>query len=216
MNLLFDYDGTLHDTAHIYIPAFRLAYSTLVKRGLAPDQEFTDERIKSWLGYSPKEMWTTLLPDQPWSRLMDASAVVTSEMVRSVADGQARLFPGTEETLQQLKDDGYHLIFLSNCKHAYMEQHRSTFRLDRFFDDYYCSEDYTYAPKYEIFFHIQKDHPGQYIVIGDRFHDLQIAEKYGLPSIACVYGYGREDEFFAANEVMKDIRELPEAIGRLL
>ena len=73
MNLLFDYDGTLHDTAHIYIPAFRLAYRTLVERGLAPDQDFTDEEIKSWLGYSPKEMWTALLPDQPWSRLMDAS-----------------------------------------------------------------------------------------------------------------------------------------------
>ena len=56
MNLLFDYDGTLHDTAHIYIPAFRLAYRTLVERGLAPSQDFTDEEIKSWLGYSPKEM----------------------------------------------------------------------------------------------------------------------------------------------------------------
>ena len=216
MNLLFDYDGTLHDTAHIYIPAFRLAYRSLVQRGLAPDQDFTDDVIKSWLGYSPKEMWTTLLPDQPWSRLMDASAVVTAEMVRRIADGQARLFPGTEETLQQLKNDGYHLLFLSNCKKAYLKQHQATFGLERYFEDFYCSEDYDYVPKYEIFLRIQKDHPGSYIIIGDRFYDLQIAEKYGLPAIACGYGYGREDEFCGASEIIKDIRELPEAIGRLL
>ncbi|MGN0713372.1 MAG: HAD family hydrolase [Anaerovoracaceae bacterium] len=215
MNLLFDYDGTLHDTAHIYIPAFRLAYHTLVQRGLAPDQDFTDDEIKGWLGYSPKEMWTTLLPDQPWSKLMDASAVVTVEMVRRIADGQARLFPGTEATLRQLKTDGHHLFFLSNCKKAYMKQHQSTFDLERYFEDFYCSEDYDYAPKYEIFLRIQKDHPGSYVIIGDRFHDLQIAEKYGLPAIACSYGYGREDEFSGANERIQDIRELPEAIGRL-
>ena len=146
---------------------------------------------------------------------MDASAVVTAEMVRRIADGQARLFPGTEATLRQLKTDGYHLFFLSNCKKAYMKQHQSTFDLERYFEDFYCSEDYDYAPKYEIFLRIQKDHPGSYVIIGDRFHDLQIAEKYGLPAIACSYGYGREDEFSGANERIQDIRELPEAIGRL-
>ncbi|MGN1414353.1 MAG: HAD family hydrolase [Anaerovoracaceae bacterium] len=216
MNLLFDYDGTLHDTAHIYIPAFRLAYRTLVQRGLAPDRDFTDEEIKSWLGYSPKEMWTTLLPNQPWSRLMDASAVVTAEMVRRIAEGQARLFPGTEETLLQLKNAGHCLLFLSNCKKAYMKQHQSAFGLERYFDGFYCSEDYDYMPKYEIFLRIQKDHPGPYIVIGDRFHDMQVAEKHGLLSIACNYGYGREDEFCEANTVIQEIRDLPEAIGRLL
>lgn len=147
---------------------------------------------------------------------MDASAVVTAEMVRRVADGQARLFPGTEETLWQLKTDGHHLLFLSNCKKSYMKQHQATFGLDRFFEDFYCSEDYDYAPKYEIFLHIQKDHPGSYVIIGDRFHDLQIAEKHGLPAIACSYGYGRDAEFCEANAVIKDIRDLPEAIGRLL
>lgn len=215
MNLLFDYDGTLHDTAHIYIPAFRLAYASLVRRGLAPIRDFTDDEIKGWLGYSPKEMWTTLLPDQPWALLMDASAIVTAEMVRGIADGQARLFPGAEETLQGLKERGFHLIFLSNCKHAYMEQHRATFGLDRFFEAFYCSEDFGYIPKYEIFTQIQKDCPGHFIVIGDRFHDLEVAEKHGLPSIACSYGYGREEEFCKASAVIKDIRQLPEAIGRL-
>ena len=97
-----------------------------------------------------------------------------------------------------------------------MKQHQTTFGLDRYFEDFYCSEDYDYVPKYEIFLRIQKNHPGSYVIIGDRFHDLQIAEKYGLPAIACGYGYGREDEFCGANAIIKDIRDLPEAIGRLL
>lgn len=215
-NLIFDYDGTIHDTAHIYIPAFRTAYASLVKRRMAPERTFPEKEIRSWLGYSPKEMWTALLPDQPWEALRDASDMITAEMVRSVADGKARLFPGSEDVLAQLKDAGYHLLILSNCRQAYLQQHRSTFQLDRFFEDYYCSEDFGYAPKYEIFPEIRKAHPGKHLIIGDRFHDLETAEKHGLPSVACAWGYGDEDEFRRASAKLTDIRQLPETIGRLL
>ena len=35
MNIIFDYDGTLHETLYIYKPAFLKAYDWLVKNGYA-------------------------------------------------------------------------------------------------------------------------------------------------------------------------------------
>ena len=35
VNLLFDYDGTLHDSLAIYAPAVLAAYDDLASRGLA-------------------------------------------------------------------------------------------------------------------------------------------------------------------------------------
>ena len=214
--LIFDYDGTLHNTARIYIPAFRLAYEDLKARGLAEDRAVTDEEISSWLGYSPKDMWTTFLPDLTWEQMAHSSAIVTESMVHSVESGKASLFPGTEETLASLVNDDYKLLFLSNCKHAYMEQHRRSFRLDRFFTDYYCTEDFDYAPKYEIFETIRKDYPGSYVIIGDRFHDIETAEKHGLPAIGCAYGYGSREELAYAAAIIDDIRQLPDALKGIL
>ena len=51
-NLIFDYDGTLHETMRIYGPAFRKNYENLVSRGLAPAREFSDAEISGWLGFT--------------------------------------------------------------------------------------------------------------------------------------------------------------------
>lgn len=213
--LIFDYDGTLHNTAKIYVPAFRKAYEFLTSQGMVKDRTFTDEEISSWLGYSPKDMWTTFLPDLTWEQLRAPSAMITGELLQQIATGKARLFDGTLDVLQALVHDGYKLLYLSNCTHDYMEQHRKTFGLDRFFTAYYCTEDYDYAPKYEIFESIQKDYPGNYAVIGDRFHDIETAEKHGLPAIGCAYGYGSRDELAYASVIIDDIRQLPDALQAL-
>lgn len=40
--LLFDYDGTLHESLRIYAPAMQAVYDRLVDRGLAPPRRLTD------------------------------------------------------------------------------------------------------------------------------------------------------------------------------
>ena len=44
MTLIFDFDGTLHQTARIYIPAFRAARAALVAQGY-PVRAFADAEI---------------------------------------------------------------------------------------------------------------------------------------------------------------------------
>ena len=211
--LLFDYDGTLHDCSKIYIPAFRKVYETLEKKGIAEKREFTDRQISSWLGYSPEEMWKTFFPSLSPVQAENSSSLIGREMLRSVQEGRACLYDGTEDVLKLLRKKGYLLLFLSNCKRDYMDLHRNHFCLDRFFTAYYCGEDFGYKPKYEIFRQIQADFPGTYVIIGDRFHDMEIAQKHNLKAVGCAYGYGNIEELSCADAIIQNIRQLPESLN---
>ena len=61
--IIFDYDGTIHDTLRIYEPAFRKTYKWLVDQNLAEERIIESSEIASWLGLNSKEMWDEFLPE---------------------------------------------------------------------------------------------------------------------------------------------------------
>jgi len=215
-NLIFDYDGTIHNSMKTYAPAFRTAYRWLAENGyVSAEREYTDKEISYWLGFNSTDMWNNFQPDLSLEVREKARRILGKDMADRVKRGEGELFPHTEETLAKLKSDGYTLIFLSNCRRAYMNLHTNVFGLDRFFDRFYCCEDYNFIPKYRIFREIKKNHSGNFIVIGDRFHDIETAVKNGLRSIGCSYGYGSPEELSSADIVVSDIRQIPEAVKSL-
>jgi len=207
-NLIFDYDGTLHDSIKIYAPAFRLAYAYLASLSLAGNKEWTDHEISRWLGFSSKDMWNAFMPDLPQSMKDECSGLIGDAMLRFVHDGKAQLYPHALETLQQLITDGYTLIFLSNCKRNYMLAHIEQFHLEHYFSAFYCTEDFAFQAKYEIFNTINRDFSGEFIIIGDRFQDMEIAEKHGLKSIGCSYGYGEKQELLYASATASSVEQI--------
>lgn len=215
-NLIFDYDGTLHRTMLTYAPAFRATCKMLAEKGYLPEKEYTEDEISYWLGFNSTDMWNTFLPDLPDDIKKMARIFLGKEMGSRVDSGEAALFPHTEEVLAELKAKGHTLIFLSNCRVRYMERHTKIFGLDRYFDYFYCCEEYDFIPKYQIFRLFSLQHKGEFIVIGDRFHDIETAEKNGLKSIGCGYGYGRGNELSAADIIVEDITEIPAAVEKLL
>lgn len=218
-NIIFDYDGTLHDCAKIYVPAFRVGHRYLVEKGFLEYREYPDEEVISYLGYSPKQMWEQFAPQLSGELKRRVTMIVSDEMARLTDEGKSVFYEGVEETLQTLAESGHRLIFLSNCLHSYMEQHRTAHGLDRFFSGYYCSEDYGYKPKPVIFRETIKPQQGTYsdkfIVVGDRRFDLETAWENGLSSVGCLYGYAPKGELDNADRLISDIRQLPKAIGEL-
>lgn len=211
INLIFDYDGTLHNSIKIYAPAFRSAYTYLIEKGIAASKEFSDKEISYWLGFTAEEMWRCFLPYLSDEEEQKCISLIGREMINLINKGMAELYPHAENVLQKLKDIGYNLIFLSNCKHAYMEAHIKQFQLDRFFSAFYSSEDFGFISKHEIFHTIKSDWTGDSIIIGDRFHDMEIAEIHKLKSVGCLYGYGTLAELKSATwriEKLSDILQL--------
>lgn len=215
-NLIFDYDGTLHQSMLTYAPAFRATCKMLADMGYMPEKEYTDEEISYWLGFNSTDMWNNFLPDVPAEIKEKARVFLGENMGQRIENGEGALYPHAEDVLAELKEQGHTLIFLSNCRVKYMERHSRVFRLDRFFDYFYCCEEFDFIPKYQIFRLFSLQHKGRFIVIGDRFHDIETAEKNGLKSIGCGYGYGKKGELSAADIIVGDITEIPDAVKKIL
>lgn len=215
-NLIFDYDGTLHDCIRIYAPAFRRAYAQLVSDGAMPEREWEEAELSRWLGYSARDMWDAFAPNLPPEQKERCSQIIGREMLRAVQAGEARLYPGVPSLLDQLRTNGHRLILLSNCKRAYLEAHRVHFQLDQYFTSCFCGEDFNWIPKQVILRQMLPELNGETLVIGDRVHDMEAARQNGLRAIGCAYGYGTPEELHSASAVVSTPRELIGALDFLL
>lgn len=215
-NLIFDYDGTIHESMKTYAPAFRNTCKWLSDNGYMPEKEYTDKEISYWLGFNSTDMWNKFLPDASIEIREKARVMLGEDMAARVENGGGALFPNAEQVLEKLKKQGHTLIFLSNCRIKYMERHARVFGLKRFFDYFYCCEEFDFIPKYQIFRLFSLQHKGQYIVIGDRFHDIETAVQNGLKSIGCGYGYASDGELENADIIVNDITEIPSAVEKLI
>lgn len=215
-NLIFDYDGTIHESMKTYAPAFRNTCKWLVDNGYIQEKKYTDKEISYWLGFNSTDMWSTFQPDLRPEIREKARIMLGEDMAQRIENGEGALFPNAGSVLAELKNQGHTLIFLSNCRVHYMERHSRVFGLDRFFDYFYCCEEYDFIPKYQIFRLFSLQHKGQYIVIGDRFHDIETAVQNGLKSIGCGYGYSTDGELDKADIIVNDITDIPSAVEKLL
>ncbi len=215
MNLIFDYDGTLNNCLKTYRPAFNKAYQWLVEHGYAESKTFSDKEISYWLGFTGTEMWKQFMPNLDYDIREFCRNMISTKTINQVKSGNAEWYPHAREILKQLKQDGHTLIFLSNCRRQYLEAHNAVFQLDELFDNFYYAEAFNGIPKYEIFQRFQSEYTGEFVAIGDRFHDIELATKNHLKSIGCLYGYATDGELNQATVLIHDITELPTAIKNL-
>ena len=89
--LVFDYDGTLHDTIRIYAPAFKKAYQYLTEKRLAPKRDWTDREISRWLGYSSRDMWNSFMPNLSEKEKEICSNMIGQELLQSIRTGRCSI-----------------------------------------------------------------------------------------------------------------------------
>ncbi len=207
--IFFDYDGTLHDASQIYIPAFKEAYDYLIKEHQAPKRHFSHETIANYLGQTPKEMWDQFGKDIPQHAREAASKVLSKAMKTRILNQEAVLYDGALDTLAYLKDKGYTLVFISNCKNYYLEAHNDQFNLENYFDTLVCSETFPdIQDKDKVLARIKPTLPGQMVIVGDRHHDMTAGQKNNLKTIGASYGYGNPEELKDADILIDDITDL--------
>ena len=89
MILLFDFDGTLHNTKHLYGCAFRKGYDMLVAEGFAPEHYYADDDVSKYLGVNAPDMWNSFMPDLPEEMKHKASMRIGEELINGILNGQA-------------------------------------------------------------------------------------------------------------------------------
>lgn len=214
--VIFDWDGTLHDTKKLYGASVRRAVEEACQAGImprVPDEKMTDEALAQYLGLNVKDMWSRFMPGLDDAAALQIGANVGRYMVETVREGGASLYPGAQEILRELKKAGYVLLFCSNCQKAYMEAHRSYFGLDEWISGFYCSEAFGQIPKWEIVRKIRDQWPEDFVMVGDRASDMEAAlRNAGICGIGCAYGFGNRDELKDAAFIAEDVRDIPNII----
>ena len=200
---------------HIYRLALTRGYQWLVDEGIAAPRELSEADMAANIGLTVQEAWARMCPELPWDVTKNAAKIVGDTMHALIADGTARLYPGVPEMLQELKDAGHALVFLSNCRTVYLEVSRRAFDLDRWFDGYYAAEQYDDIPKEEIFEIIRREFAGPYIAVGDRYKDLALARAHDLASIGCLYGCGSREELAGATCLAESPAEIPDLVAHI-
>lgn len=220
--IIFDYDGTLHESLVLYKAAFIEAYKFLVERvpqavleaGYTLDKEWSDQEISQWLGYNKDDMWALFMPNLSPSLKEKCGRQIGERMTKLLLEGNGVLYKGAVRTLNYLRSKGYKLIFLSNCSESYMQTHREIFGLDTYFDVFACAGQYKGYSKAEILsdlilqdaVHLQKG--VQHYMVGDRAQDVELANIHALEMIACDYGYSQDGELDCVKRHIQRIIDL--------
>ena len=128
------------------------------------------------------------------------------------------VYPGVEEMLQKLKEDGLMLAVATSKPELFSKQILEHFALTRYFDFIGgAAMDETRTTKVEVLSYalqeLQVD-PAKAVMIGDRENDMEAASLLGTESIGVLYGYGSKEEL--ANAGAKVFAETPMDICRII
>ena len=213
--IVFDLDGTIHDTMRIYEPAFNEGYQMLADTGLVQPHTFTPDELRRNIGLTVQEAWSILHPELSWEQVEPYVSHIGDKMHALMARGRGSLYEGVPPMLDEVKAAGHTLVLLSNCASQYKEAARAAYGLDRWFSAYYSAEEHNWLSKERMFELIRQRFPGPYIAVGDRYKDIALADAHEMSCIGCLYGFGTPEELAPATCLADSPAEIAGLVERL-
>lgn len=205
-NIIFDLDGTLVDTVKVTIPAFESVMEDLKNKKLIQNIP-SKKDIMKYIGYPIDQIFINLYGSND-NKLVEESVKLLDHYEEIIIrENNNIFFDGVLEVLNYLKEKGYNIMILSNCNIAYLNSILNK-GIEKYIDKPYCSEMFDWEDK-EIVMKkiIDLNKKEEYIMVGDRKHDIIAAKNNGIKSIGCEYGYGKH-EIISADIIIKNIKEL--------
>jgi HAD superfamily hydrolase (TIGR01509 family) len=210
--VLFDNDGVLVDTEHLYLEAGRATLAEIgVELSLEAYQEISLRQGRSVFdlagerGHSVDEIQLLREKrDQRYARQLERGVTV---------------IPGAIEAVQQLRRDGMRLAIVTTCPGRHFEiQHRDTGLLE-LFEFVLVREDYPrskpYPDPYATAVKRIGLNPDSCIAIEDTQRGVDSASAAGVRCFACRSHLTAGTTFEGAVAVLDSVSELPSAVRRL-
>lgn len=182
--LVFDWDGTLADSANTIVRAMQTAIMQLQLE--ARDDAAVRDVIGLGLAEAARKLYPGLSPAE-----VDTLAAGYKSHYRALMTETIPLFPGVADTLEELATQGYLLAVATG---------KSRIGLDRSLRDTGLAECFAVSRCADEFF--SKPHPGMLLelmsetgaapdstlMIGDSVWDMEMAGRANVPAVAVSYG----------------------------
>jgi phosphoglycolate phosphatase len=181
--LVFDWDGTLIDSASAIVACIQAACREL--RLPVPD----DARASHVIGLGLKDALSYAIPGLPAD---DYGRVVESYRRHFLArDPEIPLFPGTRAMLVGLRDRGHLLAIATGKSRAGLYRALTNTGLQPFFSASRCADQCASKPAPDMLCELMEElgvESMKTLMIGDTVHDLQMAAAAGVGAVGVSHG----------------------------
>ncbi|UFU00050.1 HAD family hydrolase [Radiobacillus kanasensis] len=209
--ILFDLDGTLSDPK---VGITKSVQYALHKMGI--DEPDTD-KLECFIG-PPLQVSFAEHYNFDEARIPKAIDLYR-ERFKEKGMFENELYSNIPLLLKSLKEQGFTLVVATSKPTVFAEQILKHFEIDKYFELIVGSNfDGTRASKTEIIQYIldkyKENQLCDFIMIGDRKHDIIGASNTGIASIGVTYGYGSYDELRQSNptHIVKSVNQLKDIL----
>jgi len=184
MLLIFDWDGTLIDSAAKIVRCMQCAAE---QAGVDP---LPDEPIRQIIGLSLPQAIAVLYPNES-SALHDE---IRQQYVRhyiGVDQTPSPLFAGVAETLHTLRDAGYTMAVATGKARRGLDRVLEQMGMQKFFHATRCADETRSKPHPQMLHELLDffvTEPAQALMVGDSCFDMEMAQVAGVPRVAVSYG----------------------------
>lgn len=209
--VLFDLDGTLTDS--------REGIVNSIEYMLGHYQIAVGDRdeLQPWLGPPLKESL------MKYCGFAEDKALEGVSVYREYFDRQGifenQVYPGIEDMLKALREQGYHLLVATSKPETAAVRVLEHFGLAGYFDYIGgATLDDSRVRKGDVIHYVLEacgaEKKEQAVMVGDREHDVKGAKENGIDVIGVLYGYGSREELIKAGADY--LAESPKGLVRLL
>jgi phosphoglycolate phosphatase len=192
--LVFDWDGTLIDSAGAIVASIQASCSDL---GLPVPAR---ERAAHVIGLGLKDALAYAVPELPPSEYGRLAERYRHHYLARDAD--IELFPGMREMLALLKVRGHVLAVATGKSRVGLERALEATQLKQYFDSSRCADETYSKPHPAMLQELMQElriEAETTLMIGDTVHDLQMAASAGVPALAVSYGAHPRDSLTVFN-----------------
>ena len=182
--LVFDWDGTLADSASVIVNAMQAAIAELLF------EPRSDQDIRNVIGLGLIEAVGVLYPELDNADLESLAGNYRTKYVLFNKD-KTRLFPKTRETLENLREQKYQLAIATGKSRKGLNNSLRETGVEKFFHISRCADETFSKPHPQMLLDIMENQvvgPENTLMIGDSEYDLQMAANAEVKSIAVSYG----------------------------
>ena len=196
--LIFDWDGTLADSAAQIVSAMQAAISGLK---LPPR---TDESIRELIGLGLNEALQRLYPEIELEGLKKLLQGYRAQWLSEGA-GEAPLFKGALESVQILQAQGHRIaIATGKSRRGLRRSLEHHAELNRLVSSSRCADETASKPNplmlTELLEH-EELKPAEALMIGDTEYDMEMARSIGMPALGVTCGVHQPARLLTAGAV---------------
>jgi len=182
--VVFDVDGTLHDTIRWWAPTIRAGLQRYAEQQRLTIEMPDDATAEAVVGMRDAGVWAPFLPPSHKHRWLELRSVVLPMEVEELNRGIDYMFDGVRPLLRHLRAIGVKTALASNCRSVYMAAIQHGQGLAALTDWQFCLDSPGVQHKTDMLLSAKAVAGATRVVmVGDREPDHEAARKLGWPFV---------------------------------